>query len=102
MKYAIVQTSGKQFFLRADRWYDIDLIKKEKIGELITLNKILLFKKNLQVQLGKPFLTQATISARIVQEVKGVKILVLKTKPKKHYTRSKGHRQKYSRIELIN
>lgn len=101
MKYAIVQTSGKQFFLRPNRWCDVDLIKKGKLGELISLNKILLFKKNLEVQLGKPFLEESTISGRMVQAVKGPKMLVLKTKPKKHYTRAKGHRQNYSRIELI-
>ncbi len=100
MKYAIIQTSGKQFFLEGNRWYDIDLIKKAKIGTLITLNKILLFKKIIKIQLGKPFLAKSILSANIIQEVKGKKFTVLKTKPKKTYTRVKGHRQKYSRIQL--
>lgn len=100
MKYAIIQASGKQFFLSTNRWYDIDLIKKSKIGAFITLNKILLFKKIKQLQLGKPFLAESLLSAKIIKEVKGVKFAVLKTKPKKNYTRTKGHRQKYSRIQL--
>ncbi len=100
MKYAIIQTSGKQFFLGKNRWYDIDLIKNAKIGTLITLNKILLFKKLLKFQLGRPFLEDSLMSATIIQQVKGRKFLVLKTKPKKNYTRVKGHRQSYSRIQL--
>lgn len=101
MKYAIIQSSGKQFFFLPDRWYDIDLIKKAKFGTFITLNRVLLFKKSIQLQLGKPFLPKSLILAKIIQSVKGTKLTVLKTKPKKNYTRIKGHRQKYSRIELI-
>jgi len=101
MKYAIIQSSGKQFFFIPDRWYDIDLIKKAKFGTFISLNKVLLFKKSMQLQLGKPFLNQSTLLGKIIQAVKGPKFTVLKTKPKKHYTRTKGHRQKYSRIQLI-
>ncbi len=100
MKYTIIQTSGKQFLLNTNRWYDIDFIKKAKIGTLITLNKILLFKKAIKIQLGKPFLNQSLLSANVIQQVKGPKFTVLKTKPKKNYTRTKGHRQKYSRIQL--
>ena len=55
--------------------------------------------KNNQVQIGKPFLEKSQISARILQsEIKGPKITVLKTKPKKKYTRTRGHRQSYTRI----
>lgn len=100
MKYTIIQTSGKQFFLSTDRWYDLDLIKKAKLGTVITLNKILLFKKALKIQLGKPFLSKSILSAKILQDVKGPKFIVLKTKPKKNYTRVRGHRQKYSRVQL--
>ncbi len=102
MKYAIVQSSGKQFFFIPDRWYDMDLIKKAKLTTFITLNRVLLFKKGQQLQLGKPFLSKSMILAQIIQNVKGPKFTVLKTKPKKNYTRTKGHRQKYSRVKLIN
>ena len=77
-----------------------DLIKKAKLGAVITLNKILLFKKSLKIQLGKPFLSKSILSAKILQDVKGPKFTVLKTKPKKNYTRVQGHRQKYSRVQL--
>ncbi len=101
MKYAIIQSSGKQFFFIPDRWYDIDLIKKVQFGGFISLNRVLLFKKTTQLQLGKPFLPQSTLLAKIIQSIKGPKFTVLKTKPKKNYTRVRGHRQKYSRIQLV-
>jgi large subunit ribosomal protein L21 len=100
MKYAIVQTSGKQYLLKPGEWYDIDFIKKGEVGDFIYLNKILFFRNEEKIQIGKPFLGNSQIPAKIIQEVKGPKIVVLKTKPKKKYTRVKGHRQTYTRVQI--
>ena len=102
MTYAIVQTSGKQFLLKPGLWYDIDLIGNATLGDYIYLTKILFFKKDNKIQLGKPFLLNSQIPAKIIQQVKGQKITVLKTKPKKKYTRTYGHRQSYTRIQIDN
>ena len=102
MKYAIAQTSGKQFLVKPGEWYDIDYIRNGEVGDYIFLNKILFFRNNNKIQLGKHFLTDSKIPAKIIQQVKGKKITVLKTKPKKHYTRKKGHRQLYTRIKIEN
>ena len=100
MKYAIAQTSGKQFLVKPGEWYDIDFIRDGEIGDYIYLNKILFFRNETQIQIGKPFLTESKIPAKIIQHVKGKKITVLKTKPKKRYTRTRGHRQPYTRIQI--
>jgi large subunit ribosomal protein L21 len=98
--YAIIQTSGKQFLIKPDHWYDFDFIKDTNVGDFIYLNKILLFKKNNKVQIGQPFLQESQIVGKVIQAVKGNKITVLKTKPKKNYTRTRGHRQLYTRIKI--
>jgi large subunit ribosomal protein L21 len=98
--YTIVQASGKQFLVKPGQWYDLDLIKNVNAGDFIYLNKILFFKKTNRIQLGQPFLQNSQIIAKILQEVKGKKITVLKTKPKKNYTRTKGHRQSYTRVSI--
>jgi large subunit ribosomal protein L21 len=100
MKYAIAQTSGKQFLVKPGQWYDVDYISNGNLGDIISLNKILFFRKDNQIQLGKPFLENSQIPATIIQQVKGPKITVLKTKPKKKYTRTRGHRQAYTRIKI--
>ena len=100
MKYAIAQTSGKQFLLKPGQWYDVDFINNGNLGDFIYLNKILFFRKENQIQLGKPFLENSQLAAKIVQQVKGKKITVLKTKPKKNYTRTRGHRQSYTRVQI--
>jgi large subunit ribosomal protein L21 len=100
MKYAIAQTSGKQILVKPGQWYDLDYMSQGNLGDVISLNKILFFRKENLVQLGKPFLEQSQIPATIIQQVKGPKMTVLKTKPKKNYTRTRGHRQKYTRIKI--
>ena len=100
MRYAIVQTSGKQFVVKPGEWYDIDFIKNGEVGDYILLNKILFFRNINKIQIGKPFLSESKISAKIIQQVKGKKITVLKTKPKKRYTRTRGHRQPYTRVQI--
>jgi large subunit ribosomal protein L21 len=100
MKYAIAQTSGKQFLVKPGEWYDIDFIRNGEVGDYIYLNKILFFRNEYKIQIGKPFLTESKISAKIIQHVKGKKITVLKTKPKKRYTRTRGHRQPYTRVQI--
>lgn len=100
MKYAVAQTSGKQILIKPGQWYDVDFIKNGNLGDFIFLNKVLLFRKDEKVQLGMPFLKNSQIPAKIIQQVKGPKIIVLKTKPKKRYTRTRGHRQKYTRVQI--
>jgi large subunit ribosomal protein L21 len=99
-KFAIVANSGKQYLLKPGEWYDIDFLKQGKIGDYYYFQKILLFKKEKNIQLGKPFLGKSEIPAKILEQVKGRKITVLKTKPKKKYTRTRGHRQKYTRVKV--
>jgi large subunit ribosomal protein L21 len=98
--YAIAQTSGKQFLLKPGQWYDVDFIKSGNLGDYIYLNKILFFRTENKIQVGKPFLLNSQIAAKIIQQVKGRKITVLKTKPKKKYTRTRGHRQCYTRVQI--
>ena len=100
MKYAIAQTAGKQFLLKPCQWYDVDLIKNVNLGDFIYMNKVLFFRNNNLIQVGKPFLGKSQIPAKIIQQVKGQKIIVLKTKPKKKYTRTRGHRQPYTRVQI--
>lgn len=100
MNYAITQTSGKQFFLKPGQWYDIDFIRTGRKGDFLCLKKILLVRQQKKIQLGQPFLEKAEVPARIIQTIKGKKLTILKTKPKKHYTRTRGYRSLYTRIQI--
>ena len=86
--------------MELNKFYDVDFIKDSEVNDIIKLNKVLLFYNDNKVQLGYPFLTKIKVYAKILRHFKGKKITVLKTKPKKHYTRTKGFRKVFTRIEL--
>jgi large subunit ribosomal protein L21 len=98
MAYALAQISGKQMAIKSGKWFDIDYIKQGNIGDYILLNKILLLKKKGKFQIGKPILKKSIVYAKIIQQVIGKKIKILKTKEKKNYTKTQGHRQVFTRI----
>jgi large subunit ribosomal protein L21 len=100
MKYLIVNVSGKQFCFKPGEWQDFDFIKTASIGSYLWLKRVLFYRQLEKIQVGQPFLKNAKVVGKVLQNYKGKKFLVLKTKPKKHYTRAKGHRQVYTRVQI--
>ncbi|MBO8232510.1 50S ribosomal protein L21 [Prochlorococcus marinus str. MU1402] len=95
--YAIAETSGQQFWFEVDRYYDIDRLNaKEK--EKITLEKVLLFKDENSITIGKPYIKDAKIELEVVSHKRAKKILVYKMRPKKKTRRKMGHRQELTRV----
>lgn len=103
MKYAIVEISGKQFWVETGRYYDFHRIPT-KLGKKITLNRILLLKENDEVSLGKPYLEDVIIQGKILEHFRGKKTIIYKMRSKKKTRRKQGHRQELTRvlIERIN
>lgn len=100
MKYFILHTSGKQFLVKPNEWYDLDYINSGKVGELVSFKRLLLYRDSNKIQVGQPYIENGLVVGKILQNLKGRKILVLKTKPKKNYTRVKGHRKLFTRIQI--
>jgi len=98
MKYIIAAVSGTQIIIKKNFWYDINHIKRKNNQNFFTLEKILLLKNNSQIQLGRPFIQNCFITGLILSDIFGKKIKILKTKPKKNYTRLKGYKHIYTRI----
>ena len=100
--YAIVQASGKQFWIEKDKFYDFDKLPLDR-GDSFSLNQILLVKnKENSVSIGKPFLdTNYAIEATVLRHLSGPKIRVYKMRPKKKTRKTFGSRSKLTRV-LIN
>ena len=102
MNYAIVQLLGKQYLIQPNFWYNIPYIKNKKVGDLILLKKILFLNINNKIQIGYPYLKNIYIVAKIInQKIKTKKLIILKTKPKKHYTRTKGYKSLCTCLQII-
>ena len=95
--YAIVETSGQQFWFEVNRYYDIDRLNaKEK--DKITLENVLLLKDKNSITIGKPYIKDAKIELEVVSHKRDKKILVYKMRPKKKTRRKMGHRQELTRV----
>ncbi len=103
MKYAIVEISGRQFWIETGKYYDFNRIPTE-LGKQITLNRVLLFNNDEDILIGKPYLESIKIKGRILQHFRGKKTIVYKMRPKKKTRKKQGHRQELTRvfIEDIN
>ena len=96
--YAIVQASGKQFWIEENKFYDFDKLPLDR-GDTLSLNQILLVNQNDSVQIGKPFLDKEyTVEAKVLRHLSGPKIRVYKMRPKKKTRRKNGHRQELTRV----
>ena len=95
--YAIVESSGQQFWFEVDKYYDIDRLNaKEK--DKITLEKVLLLKDKDTITVGKPYVKDAKIELEVVSHKRDKKILVYKMRPKKKTRKKMGHRQELTRV----
>jgi len=97
--YAVVQTGGKQY-----RVSEGDVISVEKLnaeaGSTVVLDEVLVIGGDAETVVGKPFIEGAAVTAEVVENGKGEKLVIFKYKAKKDYRRKQGHRQPYTKLEI--
>ncbi len=99
MKYAIVESGGKQYKAVEGQTIVVDRLEVES-GADVVLNDVLLLVNDGAVKIGAPVVSGAKVTGKVVGEEKGPKIIVFKYRPKKHYRVKTGHRQVYTRIQI--
>jgi len=97
MKYAIVEISGRQFWIETGKYYDFNRIPL-KLGKQITLNRVLLLNNNGNILIGKPYIESVKIKGKILEHLRGNKTIVYKMRPKKKTRKKQGHRQELTRV----
>ena len=95
--YAIVEASGKQFWLQPNRYYDLDRCHAE-VDDVLTIDKVLLLNDGKDLKLGKPYVKDAKVEIKVLEHRRGPKIIVYKMRPKKKTRRKNGHRQELTRV----
>lgn len=97
--YAIIETGGKQYKVSPG---DNILVEKleGKEGENINFNKVLLLVDNSVVNIGTPYVENASVGGKILSQEKGEKIRVSKFKAKVRYRKTTGHRQLLTKIAI--
>ena len=98
VSYAIVQASGKQFWVEENRFYDLDNLPLN-VGDTFQLNNVLLVNKKGSLMIGTPFLDDSFfIEAVVLRHLSGPKIRVYKMRSKKKTRKTFGSRPKLTRV----
>lgn len=97
MKYAIVEVSGKQFWVEIGKYYDFDKISNE-LDTQIFLNRVLLLNDGNKILVGNPYLENVKIKGRILEHINGKKQIIYKMRPKKKTRKKQGYRKNLTRV----
>ena len=100
MSFAIIQTGGKQYKVKAGEILKIEKIQKSKPHSKIEFKEVLAYGDDKTIELGSPVVTGAKVEADIIKNSKERTILIFKKRRRKNSRRKNGHRQQYSLIKI--
>jgi large subunit ribosomal protein L21 len=97
--YAIVKSGGKQYRVKPGDVVRLEALEGE-VGSTVTLGDVLLLGGDDGVKVGAPLVESAKVEATVVEHGRGAKIRVFKYKKRKHYRRTRGHRQSFTAVRI--
>ncbi len=97
--YAIVEIAGQQFKVEEGKRIFVHRLEAEK-DAIIEFDRVLLVENNDKVLVGEPVIENFVVEGKVLDHVKGDKVIVFKKKRKKGYRVKNGHRQFFSEIEV--
>ena len=98
MAFAIIRTGGKQFRVEKGATLRVPQLKEE-VGDSVEL-EVLAGGAEKETSIGSPTVPGAKVTAKILNHGHAPKILVFKKKRRKHYKRTRGHRQGYTTVKI--
>ena len=98
MTFAVIQTGGKQYKVKASDILKIERLKDAK--DKIEFNDVLAYGDDNNLEVGAPFIKGAKVEAQLVKNKKNRTVLVFKKRRRQNSRRKNGHRQQYSMIKI--
>ena len=98
--YAVIVTGGKQYKVSEGDTLFVEKLEAEE-GTEVTFDRVLLTGEGEAVTVGAPTVEGATVTAKVVKNGKAKKIYVFKMKRKKNERKKRGHRQPYTKVEIV-
>ena len=97
--YAIVKINGVQTRVTPDEVIEVPRLAGDP-GASLTFEQVLLVGDGDRISVGKPFLSGASLTAEVVEHLRGPKLKIFKYKRRNDYRRRKGHRDERTRIRI--
>ena len=98
--YAIVEIAGQQFKVEKDQQIFVHRLDTEE-GSKVDFDKVLLLDDAGTVNVGAPVIKGAKVTAKVLEHLKGDKVIVFKKKRRKGYKVKNGHRQYLTKLEIL-
>jgi len=100
MSYAVIQTGGKQYKVKAGEILKIEKLEKSKPNSKIEFKEILAYGNDKNIEVGSPVIDGAKVEADLVKNGKNKTVLIFKKRRRKNSRRKNGHRQEFSLIKI--
>jgi large subunit ribosomal protein L21 len=97
---ATIKTQGQQFTVTEGDILMVNRYRNTEAGSIVEITDVLAAGEGEGYQVGKPTLAGASVSAKILENRRGDKVIVFKKKKRKGYERKQGHRQELSIIKI--
>jgi large subunit ribosomal protein L21 len=99
--YSIIEQGGAQFKVTQGDTIQVPLINAEA-GTEITIDKVLLTGEGETIKIGTPVVEGASVIAKVIDHSQAKKVMIIKRKRRKDYRRVNGHRQQYTKIQIVS
>ncbi len=100
MSFAVIQTGGKQYKVKASDILKIEKLKDSKPESKIEFNEVLAYGDGKTLEVGSPLVKGAKVEAELMKNSKNRTILIFKKRRRQNSRRKNGHRQEYSLIKI--
>jgi large subunit ribosomal protein L21 len=99
--YAIVEIAGQQFKVEEGKKIFVHRLEEEN-GKKVEFDQVLLIEDNGKIVIGEPVIKDALVEGKILEQLRGDKVIVFKKKRKKGYRIKNGHRQYFTQVEIVS
>ena len=99
--YAVIETGGKQYRVEVGTELEVELLDVEP-GKTITLDRVLLVADGDESTIGRPLVADASVSAEVLDQTRGPKLISFKYRPKARSRVKKGHRQELTVLRIAD
>ena len=99
--YAVIEIGGKQYRVEVGTQLEVELIDA-KAGDTVTIDRVLLVADGDAATIGRPVVTEASVSAEVLRQERGEKVISFKYRPKARRRVKKGHRQELHVLRIAD
>lgn len=98
--YAVIETGGKQYRVEKDTVLSVELLEAAEAGKTIEFEQVLAVSNGSELTVGTPVVAGAKVTATVVENYRGTKVVAFKKKRRQGYRKKIGHRQELTKIKI--